>query len=545
MHSISHRLSPHCVLLQDAARRWAEEHRHEERGGTSRDGSASPPIKEEELPLKGEARANADNTLQATIARTLRYPQGVQEAAMNPTPIAPSEEADPDRPGDPCSEATPEEEPPQAGPKLTPTTIVPSVVHQALSTRRVSLSSTGVAIEDAGPTAFGVQRPASRHRSSRSSPATNAPSKRAGRAKSAASGRSKAVPAGSKAKRGTNAGGGVVNPALELQRQQEAVRSKRKLVADQTMKAPPPRIAPEERRPASAADTLTGKGNTGAAAAPRQEREQQGSKAREEHHRRGKAPHVPLDSIHGATLKDQPPEEDEGEEEEEDEELPAENPQEILNRIKAKSASQGANKQRRWRNGFEIPRLGVAETRPYASSDDDDVERTFRSGSWHGTWKTLPVGEMGVLYMRLRMQGAGNGTLKGSSIDDDGKRRQWTGEWSESTGTVKMQRWYIEAADGAYIDRYFEGKALGDGTVSGIWHPKENYKKGGSWHMSRGQTFIADPRDMSTSCPFPCIPQNDIWPPPPLRVPLTPSLSCVGCIQVESLMSMSSALCST
>ena len=66
--------------------------------------------------------------------------------------------------------------------------------------------------------------------------------------------------------------------------------------------------------------------------------------------------------------------------EEQDEELPAENPREILNRIKAcifpethnsssqphaqaKSALQGANKQRRWRDGFEVPRLGVAETR--------------------------------------------------------------------------------------------------------------------------------------------------------------------------------------
>ena len=115
--------------------------------------------------------------------------------------------------------------------------------------------------------------------------------------------------------------------------------------------------------------------------------------------------------------------------------------------------------------------------------------------------------------MRLRMSGSGNGTLKGSSVDDDGKRRWGVGfriipslifapihRTCESTtptvqvldwgveringmyssairfgppfvhshinltcahllciqGTIKMQRWYIEAADGAYIDRYFE-----------------------------------------------------------------------------------------
>lgn len=287
--------------------------------------------------------------------------------------------------------------------------IVPSVVNHPGSSRRRSLSS----VRDDRPLDEDPKAPLARPpRQQR----RMVPTKRGSRAKSAAGGGKVAA---SKHKRV-----GVISPAQELAWQQDFAKPTRARSA-QVMKTPPPRHISEERWPASASDTMhkekaaCGGAGLGSDLGDSQARlgveatptgptnvtkgEAVVTKVLHPNTNANPSPnwccirtraawHIHASPCSGATSlqpQEGTPMQDviraatHGDEvviEEQDEELPAENPREILNRIKActfpethnsssqrhaqaKSALQGANKQRRWRDGFEVPRLGVAETR--------------------------------------------------------------------------------------------------------------------------------------------------------------------------------------
>ena len=132
-----------------------------------------------------------------------------------------------------------------------------------------------------------------------------------------------------------------------------------------------------------------------------------------------------------------------------------------------------------------LPSLYASDEMPSDECDEFDAPpspRVFRSGTWHGVWRTLPSGACGIIYTKLHF--ARNDTLSGRCIDADDNEYSFEGRYNELDGTVQFTRKEIANPHNVMT---FEGSKRNARLITGVWRPPVAGRKAGNFCLIRGK----------------------------------------------------------